>query len=115
MATEEDILKRLADKHSRSILQLAMEKHKTAEEISNELGIPLSTTYRKIKELKRARLLVVEKSVLTKDGKVCDLYRSTIRGMRVQLDSHPPTVDIIFNEDVYDKISRIWGTMREAR
>ncbi len=111
----ENILKKLGDKHSRRILQHTMEKHKTAEEISSELGIPLSTVYRKIKELKETGLLIVEKSVVTKDGKVCDLYRSAIKGVRVHLDLQPLSLDFTFNEDVYDKISRVWQTLREAR
>jgi predicted transcriptional regulator len=92
-----------------------MEKRKTAETISSELGIPLSTTYRKIKELRKAGLLVVEKSAITKNGKLCDLYRSTIKGVRVHLDLQPPSLDLTFNEDVYDKISRVWHALREVR
>lgn len=111
----EDILKRLSDKHSRRILQHTMGTRKAAEDISKELGIPLSTTYRKINQLKKSGLLVIEKSVITKEGKVCDLYRSTIRGVRIHLDLQPPSLDLAFNEDVYDKISRVWHTLREAR
>ncbi len=115
MVIKENILKRLADEYSRRILQLTIGKHKTAERISIELGIPLSTVYRKIKELKETGLLIVEKSVVTKDGKVSDLYRSTIKGVKINLGSQPPSLDLIFNEDVYDKISRVWQTLREAR
>jgi len=115
MVIKENILKRLADEYSRRILQLTMQKHKTAERISSELGVPLSTVYRKIKELKETGLLIVEKSVVTKDGKVCDLYRSTIKGVKINLGSQPPSLDLIFNEVVYDKISRVWQTLREAR
>lgn len=115
MTIEEKIMKGLADKDSRRILQHTIDNRKTAEEISNELGIPLSSIYRKIKELKDAKLLVVEKSAVTKEGKVCDLYRSAVRGVNVWLDSEPPALDLTFNEDVYSKISRIWHTLREER
>lgn len=111
MANEENMLRCLADKDSRMIVQYTIEKHKTAEDISRKLGIPLSTTYRKIKELKKSGLLVVEKSAITKEGKVCDLYRSTIKGMRIQLNSKPISIAVTFNEDVYDKLLRAWSSL----
>lgn len=111
MIKEEKMLKRLADNQSRMILQFTIDKNKTAEDISNKLEIPLSTTYRKIKELKEAGLLIVEKSVITKAGEIRNLYRSTIKGVEIYLNSRPISLNITFNEDVYDKILRAWSSL----
>ncbi len=115
MLDEPGMLRQLADYQSRTILQFTLDKHKTVEEISRKLKIPLSTTYRKINELKDSGLLVVEKSAITDKGKICDLYRSTIKSMRVDLNSQRISWDITFNDAMHDKIMRAWNSIREVR
>jgi len=115
MANENDVLKLLANKQSRMILQQTMEERRSAEELSCKLNIPLSTIYRKIKELRDKGLLVIEKSGITKDVKICDLYWSTIKGMNIKLNSKPVLLNLILNEEVHDKILCVWSSLKEKK
>jgi predicted transcriptional regulator len=92
-----------------------MEKGMNTEEISEELGIPLSSTYRKIRDLKAAGMLVIERREFTDGGNLCDVYRCPVRGMRIELDASPPSVDLTFIEEPPDKVYRVWKTLRSAR
>src|SRR6476661_4169083 len=58
------LLKALFDKHSYKILLSIIDESKTAVKIcnENEKVIPISSTYKKIKKLKEAGLLIIDKS-----------------------------------------------------
>ena len=65
------LLKALFDRHSYKILLSIIDESKTAVQIcnENEKVIPISSTYKKIKKLKEAGLLIIDKIVINKDGK----------------------------------------------
>ncbi|MDE1858736.1 MAG: helix-turn-helix transcriptional regulator, partial [Thaumarchaeota archaeon] len=76
----------LADEYSRKILLSAIPKAKSVEEMSRENDIPLSTAYRRVHELLDAQILVVERIIVTADGKKYELLRSSYRAINVTFD-----------------------------
>src|SRR6476620_9390577 len=66
------LLKALFDKHSYKILLSIIDESKTAVQIcnENEKVIPISSTYKKIKKLKEAGLLIIDKIVINKKSKI---------------------------------------------
>ena len=69
----------LADEFSRRILVSASSSPKTINDISKEGGIPLSTCYRKARELVALHLLSVHRIVVTDSGKKYALFRSVVK------------------------------------
>jgi hypothetical protein len=105
----------LADEYSRKIILSAIPKAKSVEDMSRENDIPLSTAYRRIHELLDAQMLVVEKIIVTPDGKKYELLRSAYRAINVTFDGGIMKVDAVINEDVADKLKRLWLSMRETQ
>jgi predicted transcriptional regulator len=76
------LLQELSDRIANKIILSTIENAKTAYEISLQNGLPLSSTYRKIRKLQELRLLCIEKVQLDNKGKKVFLYRSKIRSLK---------------------------------
>jgi DNA-binding Lrp family transcriptional regulator len=103
----------LADDYSRKIILATIPKGKSVEDISKENDIPLSTCYRRVHELLDAQILLVERIIVTPEGKKYELFRSAYRAMDVTFDGGVMKVNAVINEDVAEKLKRLWLTMRE--
>ena len=88
----EQVMSALSDVFSRKIIASVIEKGKTVQEISTEQTVPLSTCYRRCRELVDEGILFVETIVVTGDGKRYAIYRSSFRGVEVSSDFHGVTV-----------------------
>jgi predicted transcriptional regulator len=53
--------------------------------MSHSEKIPISTAYRRVNELKDTGLLTVEKTILTDEGKKFELFRSSFRGIHMEM------------------------------
>jgi len=111
---KERVLQALSDQYSRAILLSIIEGSKSATELSSEGDIPISTTYRRVHELQEAGLVAVERTVVTEDGKKYELYRSTIRGIKIAFGPGTVEVELVPNEDIVGKFMRMWSHMRGA-
>jgi hypothetical protein len=96
----------LSDESSRRILVSTVSKGKTAREVSLEQAIPLSTCYRRAHELVDQGLLVVERVVITGDGKRYAVFRSAFRRLDIATDFGELSVSVELNDDVADKFRR---------
>ena len=105
----------LADQYSRKILLSAIPKAKSVEDMSRENDIPLSTAYRRVHELLDAQILIVERIIVTPEGKKYELLRSAYRSVTVSFDGGKMKVEAVINEDVAEKLKRLWFTMREVQ
>lgn len=106
------LIRALADDYSRKILLSTVEKAMSVEELSHTLQIPISTSYRRVNEMNEVGLLTVEKTIITDDGKKFELYRSSFRGINIQLEKGEIVVDVELNEDVATRLSRLWAALR---
>jgi DNA-binding Lrp family transcriptional regulator len=106
------LIQALADEYSRKIILETIGQPKSISELSEKGGIPLSTAYRRVTELKDAGILVVEKIILTSEGKKFELYRSAFRSVEIKLDQGELTTDAVLNEDIAARFSRIWSSLR---
>lgn len=80
--------------------------------MSRENDIPLSTCYRRVHELLDSQIMLVEKIIVTPDGKKYELLRSAYRAVTVTFEGGVMRVDATINEDVAEKLRRLWMTMR---
>ncbi len=109
------IVQSLSDEYSRKILLSAIPGAKSVEDLSKENDIPLSTCYRRVHELLDSHILVVERIIVTPEGKKYELLRSAYRSVTVSFDGGAIRVEALINEDVADKLRRIWLTMGESK
>ena len=74
-----DATKFVMDHEAERIIAGTYEKERTATEISELYGIPISNCYRKINELKKAGLLEITGYRLSKRGKKINLYQANLK------------------------------------
>lgn len=91
------ILTALADKEIARILDCAMIKPKSVNEVIRETGISHSTAYRKIRWMFDEGLLFAERIEITPDGKKFSLFRSTLKSISVQYNSGDLNVRVEYN------------------
>jgi len=111
-ALKKAILQAMADDCALAILRATTERACSAMEIIHQCALPPSSVYRRIGGFVDAHLLAVERIVVTNDGKKFSLYRSTVRDMRAEYKSGEVELTVSFNEDVVNKLTRLWSSMR---
>ena len=94
----------LADEYSRKILASALAEPKSVEDLSKENNIPLSTCYRRMHDMLNEGILVVERIVITPDGKRYELYRSGFSALTMTLESNMMWISGTVNEEVAEKV-----------
>jgi len=98
--TDKDmLLDIMADKYSRGILEATLDMPKSAIDLSNECGIPISTAYRRVQLLYRHKLLGISGSI-NQDGKKYFLYKSKIRSIMTSFNNGSIDVEIVPNSNI---------------
>ncbi|NHN49555.1 helix-turn-helix transcriptional regulator [Halostella sp. JP-L12] len=85
------LLAALGSKYSVEILH-ATRTPTSAQELSDELDVPIATCYRRIEELVDAGLLKCEGRQLSEEGRRTNVYRRTLDELTVDLTCESPTV-----------------------
>ena len=98
-STKDAYLEILADKYSRGILEATMEMPKSAIDLSNECGIPISTAYRRVQLLHGHKLLGISGSI-NQDGKKYFLYKSRVKSIMTCFKNGSLEVEIVPNSDL---------------
>lgn len=106
------LIRSLADEYCRKIILSTIDRAQSVEELSQSEGIPISTAYRRINEMKEIGILTAEKTILTEEGKKFELYRSAFRAIHIDLNQNEVQIDAELNEDVATRLSRLWASMR---
>ena len=94
------ILAALADEEMTKILDSAMYNSKSIVDITRENNIPHTTCYRKTKWLLNAGLLIVDKIVITPEGKKFSLYHSVLKSISVKYESSNVIIEAEQNFDI---------------
>lgn len=91
-----EILQVMADKYSRDILFITQDAPKSALNLAQETGIPISTVYRRIQKLYDNKLVRVSGEV-TQEGKKHFLYQSKVKAILSKMVGDFITVEIVPN------------------
>ncbi len=83
------ILSALGNKYSAEILAAAGTP-KSAQALSEEIGIPIATCYRRIEDLVDAGLLECEGRKLSAEGRRTNIYRRTVDEMEIDFCGDGP-------------------------
>ena len=111
MATVE-LLQTLGNKYSAEILD-ATEEPRSAQELSDELEIPIATCYRRIDELTEHDLLELHDNILSDDRRRIKVYRRNVDEVRVDFDGEL-TVHIEERSEVTNTLDEAWRTLSDG-
>lgn len=103
------VAKAMSDTHIPKIVSTTIDKAKSVEELSIELGIPTRSVYRYIKELDTLGILTRERSIFKKEGRKIALYRSMVQSITIQYKDDTVQLDLIPNEGIPEKFNRFWN------
>lgn len=109
----EDILSILTDQSSVIILKLLDGKECSIQQISSNLDLPLSSTYRKVKKLEFLKIIKKTKIIRKTDGTNESFYTSCIEEIQITLKNNKISYKIRNKENHPDKIVRLWQGFRQ--
>ncbi|MGI0045867.1 MAG: ArsR family transcriptional regulator [Nitrosotalea sp.] len=112
MESDDDIIAVLGDRYSREIIILLTNNEITAQEIATKLGVPLSTTYRKIKFLEYMQMIKKTKVVRTLEGLDESYYKGLVSEIEIRFKDGKISYKIE-RLKMDDKIVRLWEKFSE--
>jgi len=112
MESDDDVLSVLGDKYSREIIILLSSSELSTQQVSYKLGIPISTTYRKIKFLEFLNIIKKTKVVRTLEGLDENYYKCTVSEINIKFKDGKILYEIE-RVNMSDKIVRLWEKFSE--
>ena len=100
------ILKALSDDYSRTIMNYTIEKPKSVVNMVKDCDIPMTTAYRRVRELEDNKILKVTGSIVTDDGKKYFLYQNRLKAIYVVFGLEALDVQIVENDGM--GVSSYW-------
>ena len=107
-----EILRTLGNKYSAEILD-ATEEPRSAQELSDQLDIPIATCYRRIDELTEHDLLELHDNILSDDRRRIKVFRRNVEAVRVSFDSDL-SIEVEERSQVTNKLDEAWRTLSEG-
>ncbi|PSP85913.1 ArsR family transcriptional regulator [Halobacteriales archaeon QS_1_68_17] len=107
-----EVLRTLGNKYSAEILD-ATDEPMSAQSLSEELGIPIATCYRRIDELTEHDLLELHDNVLSDDRRRIKVYRRNVEKVDVDF-SGELDVSIEERSRVRNKLDEAWRTLSKG-
>jgi predicted transcriptional regulator len=98
------ILAALADEEMMEILDSVMYHSKSFKGIISEINTSYTTAYRKIKWLLNEGLVIIDKIVITPEGKKSGLFHSVLKSIGVKYENNNLIVEAEQNFDIARKM-----------
>lgn len=105
-----DVLYALGNEYNPEILQ-ATNEPRSAQELSDELGVPIATCYRRIEELTDAGLLKLHDRPLSDEHRRVKVYRRNVDEVRVEFVENECAVSVEERSEVKTRIDDVWRTL----
>lgn len=105
------VLRVLGNKYNAEILR-ATHVPKSAQELSEELDIPIATSYRRIEELCDHELLALEGKELSDEGRRTKVYRRKIDEIDVQFGTEAVEIDFKERTEAKNNLVDVWSDLR---
>ncbi|WP_266077813.1 ArsR/SmtB family transcription factor [Haladaptatus caseinilyticus] len=109
-----ELLRVLGNKYNAEILD-ATHKPKSVQELSEELGIPIATSYRRIEELTEANLLELTGREFSNEGRRPKVYRRDIDAVSIAFSSDGIDVAVDDRPEVENSLVDVWRDLKEER
>lgn len=109
---DEEIIEVLGSKYNPEILDATGEP-KSAQELSDELDVPIATCYRRINELEETDLLELHDRPLSDEHRRIKVYRRSVDAVEVTFQDGLD-VELEERSEVQNKLDQVWRTMTEG-
>jgi predicted ArsR family transcriptional regulator len=109
---DEEIIEVLGNKYNPEILDATGEP-KSAQELSDELDVPIATCYRRINELEETDLLELHDRPLSDEHRRIKVYRRSVDAVEVTFHDGLD-VELEERSEVQNKLDQVWRTMTEG-
>lgn len=106
-----DVLRVLGNKYNAEILQ-ATASPKSAQELSEELDMPIATSYRRIEELTEHGLLEMEGKELSEDGRRTKVYRRCVDELTVTFETDTTEIETRERTEAKNALVDVWSDFR---
>jgi predicted transcriptional regulator len=107
-----EMLRVLGNEYNPQILSFAHEP-RSAQELSDELDVPIATCYRRIEELQEADLLEHHDRVLSDERRRVNVYRRNIEEVVVRFDEGDVDVDVEERQQIKNRLDEAWRQLSE--
>jgi hypothetical protein len=104
----------LSDKYARSIVFCTTASPKSVEEVSKQTKIPISTCYRRIHELLSQGVLVIDRIIITSDGRKFETYKSAVKDAKIDIAAGKITVEAVPNVDASGRLYNSWMKLKPS-
>ncbi|SDJ18224.1 Helix-turn-helix domain-containing protein [Halovenus aranensis] len=108
-----DLLQTLGNKYSAEILD-ATDEPRSAQELSDELDIPIATCYRRIDELTEHDLLELHDNILSDDRRRIKVYRRNVEAVHIEFEDDELFVEVEERSEVANTLDEAWKTLSEG-
>lgn len=108
-----DVLHVLGNQYNAEILQ-ATNEPRSAQELSDELDVPIATCYRRIDELTEAELLELYDRPLSDEHRRINVYRRNVDEVRVEFDGSDVAVAVEERSEIQNKLDDVWRTLSDT-
>ena len=90
-----------------------MYQSKSVIQILRETGVSHSTAYRKIKWLVEEKLLIIDKTEITQDGRKFSLFRTILKSFNVKYEYNKVVIEAEQNPDTIREITENFFSLSE--
>ncbi|AUX09342.1 ArsR family transcriptional regulator [Halalkaliarchaeum desulfuricum] len=111
MASEQ-LIEVLGNKYNTDILSATSEP-KSAQDLSDELDVPIATCYRRIDELTDAELLELYDRPLSEEHRRVKVYRRNVDQVEIDFQEGV-TVSVTERTEVKNRLDDVWRTLSDA-
>lgn len=108
-----EMLRVLGNEYNAEILEATDEPH-SAQELSDQLDVPIATCYRRIDELTDANLLELYDRPLSEEQRRINVYRRNVDEIRVEFDDDNCRVIVQKRSEIKNKLDDVWRTLSES-
>lgn len=105
------ILELIGKKYNTEILRATAEP-RSAQQLSDELDIPIATSYRRLDELAETQLLELDDRVLSDEHRRTSVYRRTVDEIRISFQDGDVSV-VLEESEERNTLDDVWRTLSE--
>ena len=109
----ENLISVLGNKYNTDILSATGEA-KSAQDLSDELDVPIATCYRRINELEEAELLELHDRPLSDEHRRVKVYRRKVDGVEVDF-REDLTIEVEERSAVKNRLDDVWRNLSSGQ
>lgn len=107
-----DVLRVLGNEYNAEILQAAHEPQ-SAQDLSDELEVPIATCYRRIEELTETELLELHDRPLSDQHRRVNVYRRNVDEVSVHFSEDDTLVEVVERSAIKNKLDDVWRSLAD--